>query len=281
MMKMSIENLPSSLKCHIESMATAGAKEVMLRLFQIKGSNKGQVSLKDTKLALNYLFDKFVRPDLEHFKKAKNELEEEKPEETKENGTKKSEQDKDQSIKESPGDKKKIFCKYFKDSGCKKGKDCEFLHPEQCKKFIEYGLKKFNNRGCESNRCHLLHPKVCKFSLIFGECKKGNLCRFKHLKKDAFKTSVKRLNKKNPPPSKNENSLPRRMHQQYESQRSHSKSSTEMSPPLCHSYSKGQTRHQQGPFLGLDLQTLIPIVTETVHKIMSQHSMTSHSQLLH
>ena len=70
-------------------------------------------------------------------------------------------------------------CRFFSRGSCRRGKECEFAHPEKCGIFVKFGLRKFNRKGCEGG-CEQFHPKACYASMKTGECFNKD-CRFFHL----------------------------------------------------------------------------------------------------
>ncbi len=72
------------------------------------------------------------------------------------------------------------LCKFYNKGKCTKGKKCNFEHPEICKAFRKFGLKKYNAKGCDG-KCEFLHPNTCRDSLKNRSCPRQD-CRFFHLK---------------------------------------------------------------------------------------------------
>ena len=74
-----------------------------------------------------------------------------------------------------------IICREHRYRTCRKGADCTFHHPQKCQKLILYGLKKFDNRGCDPRMCKdLFHPRICFFSMKSKFCK-NKFCKNQHL----------------------------------------------------------------------------------------------------
>lgn len=69
---------------------------------------------------------------------------------------------------------KQIRCKFFNKGFCKKGKSCNFQHPEQnCKKHCE-------GKECDKGSlCKSRHPHRCQFWQS-GECSRGKHCLYLH-----------------------------------------------------------------------------------------------------
>ena len=74
----------------------------------------------------------------------------------------------------------KPICKFYKNGKCKNNKDCQFEHPRICKKFWAFGLKKFNEKGCDE-KCGEFHTNACLDSLQNKTCPRKD-CRFFYLK---------------------------------------------------------------------------------------------------
>jgi hypothetical protein len=72
------------------------------------------------------------------------------------------------------------LCKFYNRGKCTKDKNCKFDHPQICKVFRKFGLKKNNDKGCE-NSCDQFHPNTCRDSLKSKKCSRPD-CRFFHLK---------------------------------------------------------------------------------------------------
>ena len=86
-------------------------------------------------------------------------------------------------LQESDKNSERI-CRAYKQHVCsfgKSGKGCPFAHPARCKTFCDYGLKKFNQNGCDQKMCKLLHPRLCIHAVKHGECFKKE-CKYHHLK---------------------------------------------------------------------------------------------------
>ena len=83
------------------------------------------------------------------------------------------------SMIETLPDVKMNICRFYKNGKCKYEKDCRFEHPNICKNFIQFGLKKNSEKGCDGN-CDLFHPNVCRDSLKTKSCSRS-VCRFFHL----------------------------------------------------------------------------------------------------
>lgn len=83
------------------------------------------------------------------------------------------------------------ICRFWRRGNCKKGKDCKFQHPDQCRRFLDFGLGRYNKKGCHDENCPKLHPRICKTSLKHGHCKAELMgkCKFHHLKVNVLKTS--------------------------------------------------------------------------------------------
>jgi len=75
---------------------------------------------------------------------------------------------------------KQKICRFYKQKKCKFGSSCKFAHPDTCRKYLQFGLKKFNKKGCDGG-CEKIHPSnICRQSLIKGQCQREN-CRYQHL----------------------------------------------------------------------------------------------------
>ena len=84
-------------------------------------------------------------------------------------------------LQESDKNSERI-CRAYKQHVCsfgKSGKGCPFAHPARCKTFCDYGLKKFNQNGCDQKMCKLLHPRLCHHALKYGECYRRE-CKYIH-----------------------------------------------------------------------------------------------------
>lgn len=74
------------------------------------------------------------------------------------------------------------ICRKLASGGCPYGTSCHFQHPQQCKRFCEFGLAKYNPKGCRHEKdCKFLHPKTCFSSLKKKECIHQK-CHYFHLK---------------------------------------------------------------------------------------------------
>jgi hypothetical protein len=62
--------------------------------------------------------------------------------------------------------KKLSVCQKYRQKQCsfgKKGKGCEFSHPNVCFRFIKFGNKDYHKNGCSFKKdCKFMHPVVCK-----------------------------------------------------------------------------------------------------------------------
>ena len=82
----------------------------------------------------------------------------------------------------NPGEEKNTkICKEHKIGHCKNQANCQGSHPKKCPKITNFGLYKFDQRGCEPSTCpHGYHPRICYHSMVFKSCtKKG--CKLYHL----------------------------------------------------------------------------------------------------
>ena len=75
---------------------------------------------------------------------------------------------------------KKEICRFYARGKCNRSKDCQFGHPEICKKFRLLGSKSTNSKGCDG-KCDRFHPNACRSSLLNKTCSFSE-CRFFHLK---------------------------------------------------------------------------------------------------
>ena len=62
---------------------------------------------------------------------------------------------------------------------CPNPKGCKFEHPARCFKIMHYGLKQFDDRGCDLT-CNKMHPRMCHKDMKYGNCKDRN-CKKRHL----------------------------------------------------------------------------------------------------
>ena len=78
--------------------------------------------------------------------------------------------------------KKDTVCKFFSKGSCKhgqSGENCNYAHPEVCRKFTQHGTRK--PRGCNLGKnCKFLHPVMYIHSLRKAECM-NNRCSFRHI----------------------------------------------------------------------------------------------------
>ena len=76
------------------------------------------------------------------------------------------------------------ICRAYRQKVCsfgKKGAGCPFSHPPKCKTFCEFGLQKFNEKGCDQTKCELLHPRLCLHAIKYNACLKRD-CKYHHLR---------------------------------------------------------------------------------------------------
>ena len=64
---------------------------------------------------------------------------------------------------------------------CPNPRGCKFDHPVRCFKIMHYGLKQFDDRGCDLS-CNKVHPRMCHMDMKYGNCKNRS-CRKRHLMK--------------------------------------------------------------------------------------------------
>ena len=65
--------------------------------------------------------------------------------------------------KKANENKKKPICRDFKaNKKCKFGaKNCQFEQPMKCQKILQFGLRKFYEKGCEHEKdCDHFHPRI-------------------------------------------------------------------------------------------------------------------------
>jgi hypothetical protein len=89
--------------------------------------------------------------------------------------------------KENKKKENEIRCKFFNKGFCKRGKTCDFQHPEQnCKKNCE-------GKECDKGSlCKSRHPLRCKFWQD-GECFRGKNCLYLHI--DNLKDTQEKVEK--------------------------------------------------------------------------------------
>ena len=82
----------------------------------------------------------------------------------------------------NPSEKSKRICKFYDKGSCIhgiSGENCNFAHPEVCRKFTQHGTRQ--PRGCKrGKKCHFFHPTMCIHSLRKGECK-NQRCSYRHV----------------------------------------------------------------------------------------------------
>ena len=71
------------------------------------------------------------------------------------------------------------ICPKHLQSQCPNPKGCKFEHPGRCFKIMHFGLKQFDDRGCDLS-CDKAHPRMCHKDMKFGNCKNRN-CKGRHL----------------------------------------------------------------------------------------------------
>ncbi len=161
------------------------------------------------------------------------------------------------------------LCKFYNRGKCSKGKNCKFEHPQICKVFRKFGLKKNNEKGCVTS-CNEFHPNTCRDSLKTKTCSRPD-CRFFHLKDT--KTIQKHLNNRTsqsqyfPPGSreynefKNKNQLNRKKNLENQNRFSSQMDQT----GLQHHYQAPNATHQNQVF-----QRDSPNLTDTLAAILKQ-----------
>ena len=70
-------------------------------------------------------------------------------------------------------------CRFYQQGNCKFAKGCLNEHPKFCQKFKNFGLKKFNTKGCDES-CDKYHPRGCFESMKSKTCHR-NECKFFHV----------------------------------------------------------------------------------------------------
>ena len=76
--------------------------------------------------------------------------------------------------------KKDTLCKLYTRGKCRHRDECRFDHPKMCNKFRSFGLKIFNEKGCENNNCKFFHPNACRDSIKNNTCPRPD-CWFFHI----------------------------------------------------------------------------------------------------
>lgn len=187
--KLKLDDLPSELQGHVEDAPNVQVKDTLMFLFNLdKSKSESQILKKDFVETLKWVTNRFLNHD-EMLGKIKEDKKvqqlEEKVEKTKSKQTdsKSNEEQmtnpKSENDEEESNQKKPSICRYWKIGRCKKAEGCLFQHPPTCRKFISFGSKKHNPKGCDSKQCDQLHPKLCMLSLK-GKCKREH-CKFVHL----------------------------------------------------------------------------------------------------
>ena len=89
----------------------------------------------------------------------------------------------------------KDICRFYKNGKCKFNKDCRYAHPPICKNFRKFGLRRNNDKGCDT-KCESFHPNACRDSLKTRTCERSD-CRFFHLKgtKTVNEVNIEQKNK--------------------------------------------------------------------------------------
>ena len=77
-------------------------------------------------------------------------------------------------------------CRFYKQGRCKHGSsgkkdgNCQYAHPQQCRKFVTNGYQQ--RRGCTLGaQCQFLHPIMCRSSLRERRCYRED-CTYMHIK---------------------------------------------------------------------------------------------------
>lgn len=74
------------------------------------------------------------------------------------------------------------ICKTHRRQTCKdKNKGCLGAHPQWCPKLSQFGLRKYNKKGCCKTKCNYFHPYMCLASMKTKTCY-NRKCKKIHLK---------------------------------------------------------------------------------------------------
>ena len=79
------------------------------------------------------------------------------------------------------GEKSDKVCTFYEKGTCKhgrNGKNCKFLHPKMCRKYLTHGNKK--RGGCNKNDCPDHHRPMCNSSLKSETCFQTS-CKRRHV----------------------------------------------------------------------------------------------------
>ncbi len=196
--KINIEDLPSGLRSHIDGAPNIEVREVLMNLMHIMiCKSKSHIQKAAIMSVVQYLFDiSQIKSDLEYFLKKEENNCSEDAKNDKEDDKLETQINDSFNLSSTPTKEKiKKICRFFKnrDKKCKFGSQCKFLHPEKCEKFVKFGFKKYNQKGCEGKYLKI-HPRgvICKYNLR-GEMCLTKDCKDKHIKvfKKAEKESTK------------------------------------------------------------------------------------------
>ena len=91
------------------------------------------------------------------------------------------------------------MCQHYSKKRCKhgiSGKDCKFLHPKPCNKFMRHGTRR--GRGCSlGKKCTRFHPPMCQSSIIHNQCFTFD-CPLNHVKGTLRNNQFSEISKNNP-----------------------------------------------------------------------------------